>query len=327
MMQRPGQSTTSERRALTTRAVRRSYEIRVSKRVAFGGITLAVLALLALFAPLLVPPHSASTPLLTNLSLINLPPGAQGHVLGTDYLGRDVLAEAVWGARASLGVGVLAAALAVGFGSIYGAVSAFAGGAIDSIMMRVVDGLLAIPNIILLLALNSLISTPALLAQLPPWVLQMFQVSSFSYGLLPLATVIVAISGTTWLEAARVARGKIIAVKAEEFVTAARALGIGGLRMIGCHLLPNASSVILVESTLLVSDAILLESGLSYLGLGLGPATPSWGSMLNSGQLSILQGNWWAVIVPGALITLTVLAVTLLGEGWLETIGARGQHA
>ena len=188
-------------------------------------------------------------------------------------------------------------------------------------MMRIVDGMLSIPNIILLLALDSLITTPGVTSALPSWLLAILHVTSYSYGLLPLATVIIAISATTWLEAARITRAKILIVKSEEYIAAATAVGTGIWGMITKHLLPNAGAVILIEATLLVSDAILMESGLSYLGLGLGPSTPSWGTMLTSGQLSLVQGNWWAVLIPGVLITMTVIAVTLVGEGWLEVTG------
>jgi peptide/nickel transport system permease protein len=300
----------------------RVYDYRFSKRMLFGAGILFLLVLMAASAPYLAPAQSPFAPVLTNLSDSNILPGGAGHLLGTDYLGRDILREALWGTRASLAVGILAAAFAAAFGSLWGTISAFAGGIVDNIMMRIVDALLSIPSIILLLALNSLITTPGLTAIAPSWALHLLQVSSFSFGLLPLVTVITAISATTWLEAARIARGKILTIKGEEYVAAATACGASPIRMVVRHLLPNAASVLMVEATLLVSDAILMESGLSYLGLGLGPATPSWGSMLSTGQLSLVHGNWWAVLVPGALITMTVLSVTLFGEGWLETTGA-----
>jgi len=220
-------------------------------------------------------------------------------------------------------VGIIAAVLAVIFGSAWGTFSAFAEGWIDAVMMRIVDGLLSIPSIILLLALNSLISAPGLVSALPAGVLAALNVTSYSYGLVPLLTIILVISATTWLEAARISHAKVTTVKEEEYIEAARALGMSTTRMIVRHLLPNAASVLMVEATLLVSDAVLMESGLSFLGLGLGPATPSWGSMLSSAQTSLIQGNWWAVFVPGLLISLTVGAVSQIGEGWLDLLGRR----
>jgi peptide/nickel transport system permease protein len=155
--------------------------------------------------------------------------------------------------------------------------------------------------------------------------LRFLKVTSFSSGYLPLFTVIVVISATTWLEAARISRSKIQSILLQEYISSARALGIGVVRMLFRHLLPNAAPVLLVEATLLVSDAILMEAGLSFLGLGLGPSTPSWGSMLTSAQSSLIEGNWWAVVVPGLLITITVVGVNLVGEGILEGQGGKRQ--
>jgi ABC-type dipeptide/oligopeptide/nickel transport system permease subunit len=218
-------------------------------------------------------------------------------------------------------VGILAAMIAVTFGSFWGSFSAFAGGLIDNVMMRTVDGLLAIPNIILLLALNSILSTPALVKSLPQPLVELLGVNNYSYGLMPLVLVIIVISATSWLEAARIARAKVLALRGEEYLIAAKSLGAGTMRTIFNHLLPNAASVLLVEATLLVSDAVLMESGLSFLGLGLGPATPSWGTMLSAAQLSLMEGNWWSVFIPGVLITMTVGAISSLGDGLLELIG------
>lgn len=300
-----------------------AYRIRLSKRIVFGSVLMALIAALALLAPRLAPITDTYSPLAVHLHSINLPPGSAQHLLGTDYMGRDVFAQAIWGSRASLIVGLIAAVIAVSFGSVWGSLSAFAGGLVDTIMMRIVDGLLSIPSIILLLALNSLLSAPGLVGEFPAAVLAVLRVSSYSYGLLPLVTVVAVISATTWLEAARISRAKITSVKSEEYIESAQSLGMSTARMLFRHLLPNAASVLMVEATLLVSDAVLMESGLSYLGLGLGPSTPSWGSMLSSAQISLTQGNWWAVFIPGLLITSTVGSVNLIGEGWLELLGRR----
>ncbi|HNB25067.1 MAG TPA: ABC transporter permease, partial [Candidatus Melainabacteria bacterium] len=196
------------------------------------------------------------------------------------------------------------------------------GGPIDTLMMRCVDGLLAIPNIVLLLTINTLLSANTF-NSFPEWSLRLLKVTAFSSGYLPLFTVIVVISATTWLEAARISRSKIQSILLEEYIYSAKALGISVTRMLFRHLMPNAAPVLLVEATLLVSDAILMEAGLSFLGLGLGPSTPSWGSMLTSAQSSLIEGNWWAVVVPGVLITTTVVGVNLLGEGILESQGGK----
>ncbi|MBI2811234.1 MAG: ABC transporter permease [Candidatus Melainabacteria bacterium] len=299
------------------------YRIRFSKRIVFGSMVLALIAAIAILAPRLAPITYEYSPLSVHLDHINLPPYSPGHLFGTDYLGRDVFAEAIWGSRASLIVGLFAALIAVSFGSIWGSLSAFAGGIVDTLMMRIVDGLLSIPSIILLLALNALLSAPSIVAGMPQPLLSLLHITSYSFGNLPIVTVVAVISATTWLEAARISRAKITSVKAEEYIEAAQALGMSTPRMLFQHLLPNAASVLMVEATLLVSDAVLMESGLSFLGLGLGPSNPSWGSMLTAAQISLTQGNWWAVFIPGLLITLTVGSVNLIGEGWLEMLGRR----
>ncbi|MFN8551407.1 MAG: ABC transporter permease [Candidatus Obscuribacterales bacterium] len=299
------------------------YRVRFSKRIVFGSMVLALIAAIAILAPRLAPITYEYSPLAVHLNQINLPPNSPGHLFGTDYLGRDVFAETIWGSRASLIVGLCAALIAVSFGSIWGSLSAFAGGIVDTVMMRTVDGLLSIPSIILLLALNSLLSAPSIVATLPQPVLSFLHITGYSFGDLPIVTVVTVISATTWLEAARISRAKITSVKSEEYIEAASALGMSTQRMLFRHLLPNAASVLMVEATLLVSDAVLMESGLSFLGLGLGPANPSWGSMLTAAQISLTQGNWWAVFIPGLLITLTVGSVNLIGEGWLEMLGRR----
>lgn len=282
---------------------------------------------MALIAPVAAPLNSDLSPLHIDLSVANLPPASAEHWLGTDNLGRDILAQALWGARSSLIVGLFAAGIAVSIGSLWGALSAIAGGIIDTIMMRAVDGLLSIPSIILLLAINSVVTSPHLIEHVPAFLLQPLRITSYSSGLVPLFTVIVVISATTWLEAARIARARIQVIKSEEYVSAARSIGAGISRLLFKHLLPNAAPVLLVEAALLVSDAVLMEAGLSYLGLGLGPSTPSWGGMLSSAQNSLIQGNWWSVFVPGFLITVTVASVTLFGEGLLARSGGKNSLA
>jgi peptide/nickel transport system permease protein len=294
---------------------------RLGLRLLIGSGIMFTLVVLGLVAPLIFPMNGALSPLHVDLTSTNLQPGINGHIWGTDYLGRDVCSQGIWGARSTLSVGILAALIAVTFGSFWGSFSAFSGGLVDNIMMRTVDGLLSIPNIILLLALNSILTTPALIKSLPQPLVELLGVNNYSYGMMPLVLVIVVISATSWLEAARIARAKVLALLGEEYLVAARSLGAGTMRTIFHHLLPNAAAVLLVEATLLVSDAVLMESGLSFLGLGLGPATPSWGTMLSAAQLSLMEGNWWSVFIPGVLITMTVSAISLLGDGLLELLG------
>jgi peptide/nickel transport system permease protein len=276
---------------------------------------------MAVLAPLASPqPVLPLSPLDVDLQAANIPIGGAGHLLGTDYLGRDIVMLALWGARVSLAVGILTAGLAVTFGAVWGTLSAFAGGAVDAVMMRLVDGLLAVPSLILVLTLQSFVSSPQLSHMLPPVVLNALRVTAYSQGLLPLLAIVVVISATAWLEAARIAHAQVLAIKSQEYILAAQALGTGTIRMMTCHLLPNAAAPLIVEAGLLVSDAVLMESGLSFLGLGLGPSMPSWGGMLASAQVSLIGGNWWAALTPGVLISTLVLSINLIGEGLIPAV-------
>ncbi len=177
-----------------------------SVRMWVGVVLISLVFISALLAPVVAPSQSFFWPVPVNLDAINLPPFSAGHFLGTDLIGRDILAEAVWGARMSLVIGIVAAVAAVSIGGIWGALSAFLGGPVDTIMMRAVDGMLAIPNIVLLLTINSLLTATPFIQTFPEWSLRLLKVTSFSSGYLPLFTVIVVISATTWLEAARISR-------------------------------------------------------------------------------------------------------------------------
>lgn len=297
------------------------YKRHTNVRINTAIVLISFLAILPILAPIVHPVTPPLTPSHVHLHLANLPPFSPRHLLGTDSLGRDVLSMALWGARTSLALGLLAALIAVTFGSIWGAVSSLLGGIVDQIMMRVVDGLLAIPTLILLLALSALVNGPAFQEALPKSVLSAFNVTSYSLGLLPFATVVTVIAATSWLEAARIAHAKVSEIRLEEYIEAARALGAGTVHTLVRHLFPNASRIIMIQSTLLISEAIVMEAGLSFLGLGLSPDTPSWGTMLREASTDLFMGNWWSPVVPAALISLTVLSVNLLGEGLLQIFG------
>lgn len=294
-------------------------EANIRMSIAIGLIVF--LAVLPVLAPIVRPVTPPMTPSHVDLVVANVPPFTDGHLLGTDSLGRDVLSMALWGARTSLALGLVSAILAVTFGSLWGAVSSLIGGIVDTVMMRIVDGLLAIPALILLLALSALVNGPAFADALPKAVLSLFDVTSYSLGVLPFITVIAVISATSWLEAARIAHAKISAIQTEEYIEAARALGAGNAQILFRHLVPNASRIIMIQATLLISDAIVMEAGLSFLGLGLSPDTPSWGTMLRQASSDLFLGNWWAPLTPAALISLTVLAVELIGESLLRAVG------
>jgi peptide/nickel transport system permease protein len=225
-------------------------------------------------------------------------PPSEAHWLGTDRSGRDVYARLVKGGQVSLAAGFAAVAIIMTIGVVLGAAAGFFGGLVDAAIMRVTDILLAIPLILLLITAASL----------------------FSPGL---RTTIVVIGLSSWPGAARLVRGQILALKEQEFVTAARATGATSLRIMGRHLFPNALPIIIVEATLWLSYAILLEASLSYLGLGVQIPTPSWGNMLQDGQRELLYGAWWLTLFPGLAIFLTVLAFNLMGDGLRDALDPR----
>ncbi|MBU6453825.1 MAG: ABC transporter permease [Cyanobacteria bacterium REEB67] len=295
----------------------------MNKKMIIGASILGAFALLALGPVTSTALHTGHPPL-SDLHQSNIAPfSTAAHWLGTDSLGRDLFGMLGWGALGSLSVALVASFTSVFVGNLFGSISALLGGFVDNIMMRLVDSLLAIPPIILLLTLSTFLTAPEFTTRLPLLLCQLLSVSSSSDGLLPLFTVIVAIAATTWLESARIARSRVLSIKTEEYCTAALALGDNNIQLLRRHLLPALVSTAVVEATLLVSDAIIMESGLSFLGLGLGPQTPSWGSMLRDAQVSLIQGNWWGALAPGLAIVLTVVSIHLIGQGFLELRSAR----
>lgn len=221
------------------------------------------------------------------------PPWApdEAHWLGTDELGRDVAARLVHGARVSLLVGFLTVLLAVGIGLLVGGVSGYLGGAVDAVLSRVLEVMQTFPLVFFLIALLSVLRTQSL------WPL------------------ILALGLTRWTEVARLVRAEVLSLESREFILAARALGASGTRIVTRHLLPNAMGPVLVVATFGVGSAILLETALSFLGIGVAPPTASWGEMLTEAHRTLHHpGAWWLALFPGAAIALTVLSVNALGE-------------
>jgi len=286
-----------------------------NRMVLAGGVVLVLLAVVDVFAPWLAP-HD---PLGVNLADALLPPSA-AYPLGTDQLGRDVLSRLLFGARISLVIGCIAVGISVMVGMAVGALAGFYGGWVDAVLMRLVDTLLSIPTIFLLLAIIAMDPAEQLLqlGRLP-------LVGGLIAGLLrvvdPQIVILMAAIGLmSWMGVARLVRAEILSLKEREFVLAARVIGCSSWRLITRHLLPNAMAPVLVSATLGVGGAILLESLLSYLGLGVQPPTPSWGNILNEGRVA-LGVAWWLTLTPGVCILVTVLSFNLLGEGireWLE---------
>jgi len=216
------------------------------------------------------------------------PPSAE-HPLGTDELGRDVLSRMVHGARISMEVGFVATGIATGIGLVIGLLAGFYGRWVDAVLMRFVDVMLCFPSFFLILAV---------IAFLGPSILNIMAVIGF----------------TSWMGAARLVRAETLSLKERDFVAAAKAQGAGNLRIIFRHILPNSLAPILVWATLGVAGAILVESSLSFLGIGVQPPTPSWGNMLTAGKDNI-EFAWWLSVYPGLAILVTVLGYYLLGEG------------
>jgi len=261
-------------------------------RLAWAALALLALVTLgALVVPMVAPadPLAIGDVLATRL----LPPGARGpsgdlHLLGTDRFGRDIFARMMLAGRVSLGVGVLGSLLAGLVGTAIGALAAWRGGVFDRIAMAIGDALLSIPRLILLLVCASL----------------------WRPGV---ATVVVVLMATGWMGVARLVRGEVLGVRTQPYVDAAAALGAPDFRILWRHVLPNAIGPAIVATTLGVGNAILLESGLSFLNLGIQPPRPSWGNMIADGRALIVSAPWVA-LAPGLALVLTVLACTLLGD-------------
>ncbi|WP_236719667.1 ABC transporter permease [Neobacillus mesonae] len=245
---------------------------------------LLLLLILTVFAQVV----TSFDPQAVGLSSILQPPNAV-HLFGTDELGRDVLTRLLYGGRVSLAVGLAAMLISVVIGAGYGAVSGFVGGIIDRVMMRVLDTLISIPSILLMIGIQVLLPRN-------------------------LVTVVLVIGLTSWMPIARLIRAEILSLKGEIFIQASAVVGASPLQLLTRHLLPQCLPTITVMSISGVSHAILAEATLSFLGLGIPPHEPSWGNMLTGVQNYLLSGVWWIALFPGLLITLTVLAVTFLGD-------------
>jgi len=260
-----------------------------------GLVILGLFAASALVGPMVLPPPSAMPDVVAGAT-----PPSRAHPFGTDHLNRDMLSRVVSGGRISLTVALLAMLVSVTVGSAVGLVAGYAGGWIDAILMRVVDAALAIPRLFVILLL------------LVVW------------ERIPLVALILVLGTTGWFATSRLVRGEVLRLRAEGFISAARALGARPARIIARHLLPNAAGPLLVAATLGVGEVILLEAGLSFLGLGIQAPTPSWGGMVLDARPVMVTAPWTA-LVPGAAIVLTVLAVNLVGEALQTALDPRGR--
>ena len=262
--------------------------------VVTAAAVVGAFVLVALAAPQLAP----FDPVATNLLAMRKPPSAV-HRLGTDEVGRDVLSRLIWGARASLLAGVIPVSLAVAVSIPLGLLSGYAGGWLDGVIMRVTDAMLSIPFLIVAIAMAAFLGPSLTNAML-------------AIGIAALPTFL------------RLARGTVLAIKTEDYVEAARALGCSRPRVAGRHILPNMLPPLLVQSSITVAAAIIAEASLSFLGLGQQPPAPSWGSMLNAAQRYLSQAPWMA-LYPGLAIFCIVMAVNVLGDGLRDALDPRQQ--
>jgi peptide/nickel transport system permease protein len=257
-----------------------------------GGIIVLLLFFVAISAPYTSPYDPNEIDIKSSLQA-----PSKDHLLGTDQLGRDVLSRMIWGSRISLLVGFVAVGIATVIGIFFGALAGFYGKWIDSLIMRFVDVMLCFPTFFLILAVIAILEPNI-------W------------------NIMAVIGVTSWMGVTRLIRAEILSLKERDFVKAARAMGARDIRLIFLHILPNALSPIWVSVTLGVAAAILTESALSFLGIGVQPPTPSWGNILTAGKDNI-EIAWWLSLYPGLAILITVLGYNLLGEGLRDAIDPR----
>jgi len=257
-----------------------------------GSAIVVFFFLLSIFAPWISPYDPGAI----NLQIVLSPPSA-AHPLGTDQLGRDVLSRMIWGSQISLKVGFVSTGIAILIGMVLGAVAGYYGRWVDTLIMRAVDIMLCFPTFFLILAVIAFLE-PSI------W------------------NIMIIIGLTGWMGITRLVRADFISLKERDFVQAARAIGASDFRIIFSHLLPNAMASLLVAATFGIAGAILTESALSFLGIGVQPPTPSWGNILTDGKDNI-DIAWWLSLYPGMAILLTVLGYNLLGEGIRDTLDPR----
>jgi peptide/nickel transport system permease protein len=257
-----------------------------------GFIIIVAVFLLAMFAPLIAPYDPDDI----NVKAILLAPSGQ-HWMGTDGLGRDVLSRMLHGGRISLLVGLVAVGISTVIGILLGAVAGYYRGWVDTFIMRLVDIMLSIPSFFLILAVIAFL-TPSIV------------------------NVMIVIGLTSWMGVTRLVRAEFLSLHGREFVMASRTLGANDARLIFTHLLPNSLTPIIVSSVLGVAGAVLMESGLSFLGLGVQAPQASWGNILSDGK-DYIQFAWWLSLFPGLAILITVLGYNLLGEGLRDALDPR----
>ena len=253
------------------------------------------LAVTSALAPLLAPYDPSAQPDI--VALANRPPSL-AHPLGTDTYSRDVLSRVLYGGRVSLTVALLSMLVSITVGTAYGATAGFVGGRTDAVMMRLIDAAMSVPRILILIAVLSL------------------------WGRIPLAMLVLLIGLTGWFAVSRLVRAQVLGVRHLDFVISARALGAPARRVLVRHVLPNVVSPVVVAATLGIGNVIILEAGLSYLGIGVQPPQASWGNIIQDAG-SQVASLWWLTLFPGLAIVLTVMAFNTLGDGLRDALDPR----
>ncbi len=266
----------------------------VDKPALIAAVVLVLLALMAIIGPSLV----SHDPLAMDLDSLKQPPG-KAHLLGTDSKGRDILSRMVHGSRISLTVGIVASALSLGIGIFFGLIAGYFGGKTDAVLSQFFDIFLAFPSLLLAIGIS---------AVMPPG----------------LASAMLAITLVGWAGFARLVRGITLSLREQTYVEASRALGASSGRILYRHILPNALPLLLVAGSLRVGGFILLEAALSFLGLGVQPPTPTWGSMISLNRAYINSAPWM-VIFPGLAISITVISFNILGDFLRDKLDPRMQ--
>lgn len=264
--------------------------LRENKLAMFGLATMVALGVMAVIGPWITP-HSVTA---GDLTKVNMPPSSE-HWFGTDELGRDMFARTWYGARISLFVGLAAAAIDCLIGIVYGGISGYKGGRVDSTMMRIVEILYGLPYLLVVILLM-VIMGPGLL------------------------TIIIALTVTGWVGMARIVRGQVLSLKQNEYVLASKVFGGSTSHIIRKSLLPNTMGPIIIQMTLTIPSAIFAEAFLSFLGLGIQAPFASWGSLANNGLSSILTGHWWRLFFPAFFISLTMFAFNVFGDGLQDAL-------
>ncbi len=294
--------------SLTLDAWRR---FRRNKAALAGLVFIIALTLVAIFAPIIAPYGYEEQ----DIRAVTQKPLVGNYLLGTDVLGRDMLSRLIYGARVSLLVGVVVQAIIIVIGVPIGLVAGYFGGKIDTILMRIVDVLYAKPNLLFIIIVMTFLKAKFQTSSGGIWA-PLKTVNDATGGLLG---VFIGLGLVSWLTVSRLVRGQVLSLKKKEFIEAARCIGATDRQIIFRHLLPNALAVIIVSTTLGIPSAILAEAGISFIGLGVNPPTPSWGSMISDG-VEQLRNYPYILIAPGLALSLTVLSFNFVGDGLRDAL-------